>query len=67
MKALEWIPLILLIIGGLNWGMVGLFNIDVVARLFGDGSPLARAIYTLVGLSGLYSIYLGSRMSSNRV
>lgn len=66
MKALEWIPLALLIIGGINWGLVGLFNIDLVATLFGDGTPLSRLIYVLVGLSGLYSIYMGSRMSSNR-
>jgi uncharacterized membrane protein YuzA (DUF378 family) len=67
MKALEWIPLLLLIIGGINWGLVGLFNIDLVATLFGDGTPLSRLVYVLVGLSGLYSLYLGSRMSSNRV
>jgi uncharacterized membrane protein YuzA (DUF378 family) len=66
MKAVEWIPLALLIIGGINWGLVGLFNIDLVAALFGDGTPLSRLIYILVGLSGLYSIYMGSRMSSDR-
>ena len=67
MKAAEWIPMALLIIGGINWGLVGLLNIDLVARLFGDGTPVSRLIYTLVGISALYSIYLGSRMSSNRV
>lgn len=64
MKAMEWIPMVLLIIGGINWGLVGLFNIDLVATLFGSGSALSRIIYVLVGLSALYSIYLGSRMSS---
>jgi uncharacterized membrane protein YuzA (DUF378 family) len=67
MKAAEWIPLALLIIGGINWGLVGLLDIDLVALLFGDGSALSRLIYTLVGISALYSIYLGSRMSGNRV
>lgn len=66
MKALEWIPMVLLIIGGLNWGLVGLFNFDLVAALFGNGSPLSRVIYTLVGISALYSIYLASKMSSKR-
>lgn len=66
MKALEWIPMVLLIIGGINWGLVGLFNVDLVATLFGAGSALSRVIYTLVGLSALYSIYLGSKMSSRR-
>ena len=67
MKAIEWIPMALLIIGGINWGLVGLLNIDLVALLFGDGTPVSRLIYTLVGISALYSIYLGSRMSGNRV
>ena len=66
MKALEWIPMVLLIIGGINWGLVGLFDFDVVAALFGSGSALSRIIYVLVGLSALYSIYLGSRMSARR-
>lgn len=66
MKAMEWIPMVLLIIGGINWGLVGLFDIDLVATLFGSGSALSRIIYVLVGLSALYSIYLGSRMSSKR-
>lgn len=64
MKAMEWIPMALLIIGGINWGLVGLFNFDLVAALFGEGSALSRIIYTLVGLSALYSIYMASRMSS---
>jgi len=66
MKAVEWIPMALLIIGGINWGLVGLFNFDLVAALFGEGSALSRVIYALVGLSALYSIYLSSRMSSKR-
>lgn len=66
MKALEWIPMALLIIGGLNWGLVGLFNTDLVATLFGTGSALSRIIYILVGLSALYSIYLSTKMSTKR-
>jgi uncharacterized membrane protein YuzA (DUF378 family) len=67
MRALEWIPMLLLIVGGINWGLVGLMNLDVVATLFGDGSLVSRVIYGLVGLSALYSIYLGSRMSGSNV
>jgi uncharacterized membrane protein YuzA (DUF378 family) len=62
MNALDWIAMALLIIGGLNWGAVGLFETDVVARIFGDMTPISRAIYVLVGLSALYSIYTGSKM-----
>jgi uncharacterized protein len=62
MNALDWIVMALLIIGGLNWGAVGLFETDVVARIFGDMTPISRAIYVLVGLSALYSIYTSSKM-----
>lgn len=66
MSALEWIPMLLLIIGGVNWGLVGLLDFDLVAYLFGAMSGLARVVYVLVGLSALYAIYLCSKMSGNR-
>jgi uncharacterized protein len=56
MKPLNLITLILVIVGGLNWGLVGLFNFDLVATLFGDGSILARIVYILVGLSALWQL-----------
>ncbi|TFW10269.1 DUF378 domain-containing protein [Oxalobacteraceae bacterium OM1] len=63
MSAIDWIAMTLLIIGGLNWGLVGLMNVDLVATLFGEGSTLSRIVYALVGLSALYSIYTASKMS----
>lgn len=53
MRLLQQIAQVLLIIGGLNWGLVGLFDIDLVATLFGDMTALSRLIYTLVGISAL--------------
>lgn len=64
MNALDWVAMVLMIIGGLNWGMVGLFDVDVVARLFGTQSPFSRVIYVLVGLAALYSIYTAVKMAS---
>ena len=64
MTAVDWIPMLLLIIGGINWGLVGLFEFDLVAALFGEMSPLSRIIYVVVGLSALYSLYLSSKLSS---
>jgi uncharacterized membrane protein YuzA (DUF378 family) len=55
-SALDWIALILLIIGGLNWGLVGVWRYDLVANLFGT-EWIARVIYDLVGLAALYTIY----------
>ncbi len=50
------ITLILVIVGGVNWGLVGLFGFDLVATLFGAGSLLARIVYILVGLSALWQL-----------
>lgn len=51
---LDLILMTLLIVGGINWGLVGLFDLDLVAALFGEGSVIARLVYILVGVSGLY-------------
>lgn len=56
MKALNLVTLILVIVGGLNWGLVGLFDFDLVAALFGVDSVLSNLVYILVGLSALYQI-----------
>jgi uncharacterized membrane protein YuzA (DUF378 family) len=66
MSAVDYIAMGLLIIGGLNWGMVGLSGVDVVASLFGPSSALTRATYVLVGLAALYSIYLSAKMATSK-
>ena len=62
MNALDWAAMVLLIVGGLNWGLVGIFNVDLVAALFGEQTPISRVVYVLVGLSALYSIYTSIKM-----
>ncbi len=57
LNALDWIAIILLIIGGLNWGLVGIFSWDLVAAIFGDMSAVSRIIYILVGISGIYILF----------
>lgn len=54
LNALDWIALVLVIVGGLNWGLVGFFKFDLVAAIFGDMSALSRVVYALVGLSAVY-------------
>jgi uncharacterized membrane protein YuzA (DUF378 family) len=56
MKALNLVTLVLLIVGGLNWGLVGLFSFDLVAAIFGGGSLLARIVYILVGVAAVWQI-----------
>ena len=56
--ALDWITLILIIVGGLNWGLFGAFKFDLVAAIFGSLSAVARIVYVLVGLSALYTLFI---------
>lgn len=54
MKNLDVVAALLLVVGGLNWGFVGLAGFDLVAGLFGEMSLLSRLVYALVGLSAVY-------------
>ena len=58
MKIIDKIALVLIIIGAINWGLIALFNFNLVEALFGDMTVLARIIYGLVGVSGLWGIKL---------
>lgn len=55
-NALDIIGLILIIVGGLNWGLVGIFDFDLVGAIFGDMSTLSRIVYSLVGVAAVYSL-----------
>ena len=54
MKTINLIALILVIVGALNWGLVGLLSFDLVAAIFGAMTVLSRIVYTLVGISAVY-------------
>jgi uncharacterized membrane protein YuzA (DUF378 family) len=58
MKTLDVLATILLVVGGINWGLVGLFKFDLVAAVLGDASVASSVIYTAVGLCALYQIML---------
>ena len=62
MSAMDWIAMTLLFVGGINWGLIGLFNFNLVAFIFGEMTSVSRLVYVLVGLSALYSIYTASKM-----
>lgn len=61
MRGLDAIALLLVIIGAINWGLIGFFRFDLVAALFGDMTTISRIVYSLVGLAGLYAISLFAR------
>lgn len=58
LNIIDWIALVLLVIGGLNWGLIGIFNMNLVSSLFGDMTTLTRIVYGLVGISAVYSVYI---------
>jgi len=55
---LDVISLVLIIIGGINWGLVGFFGIDLIGMIFGELSMVSRTIFVLVGLAAIYSLVL---------
>ena len=57
LNGLDWVAFVLTIVGGLNWGLVGIFNFNLVGAVFGEMSVISSIIYILVGLSALYLIF----------
>ena len=66
MNVLDWAATILMIVGGLNWGLVGIFDYNVVAALFGDKTAITRLVYALVGIAALYGVYMAVKIASRR-
>lgn len=60
-SALDWLAWTLLFVGGLNWGLYGLFDLDLVALVFGDMTTPSRVVYVLVGLSAVYGLFKCSK------
>ena len=65
MKAIDYIVLVLVIIGAINWGLVGFFGLDLVDFLFGSMSVLSRIIYAVIGICGLYAISFCGRINNS--
>ena len=62
-KCVDYTALTLVIIGAVNWGLIGIFELDLVNLIFGNMTWISRVIYTLVGLSGLYLLSLYGRVT----
>lgn len=63
LNVLDWISLILVVVGGLNWALVGLLNFDLVAAILGEMSLLARIVYVLVGLAAVYMLVSSPKLA----
>ncbi len=68
MKAMDYTALTLVIVGAVNWGLIGFFQFDLVASLFGGMSSwISRIVYALVGLSGIYTLTLYGKIDNDMV
>ncbi len=66
MRGSYWFALVLLVIGGLNWLLVGLFNFDLVAAIFGEMSPATRVVYVLVGIAAVWTLISSASLRGTR-
>lgn len=64
---LDWIVLILLIIGGINWGLIGLFNFNLVETIFSNMPIITRIVYIIVGVCAIYAIIMLARKSAKQI
>lgn len=65
-RTFDWTALTLIIIGAINWGLVGLFQFDLIASVFGGtGVWVSRIVYSLIGLSGIYALSLFGKVDDN--
>lgn len=65
LNAIDWIAIILLAVGGLNWGLVGIFKFDLVAAIFGDMSALSRIVYAVVGICAIYVLAISAKLGKS--
>ena len=66
MRGSYWFALVLLVIGGLNWLLVGAFNFDLVAAIFGEMSPASRVVYVLVGIAAVWTLISSASLWKTR-
>ena len=62
LNIIDMLAAVLVIVGGINWGLVGWLDYNLVDMIFGEGSMLARAVYAIVGVAALYMIYMMFKM-----
>ncbi len=65
MKTIDYIVLIFVVIGALNWGLIGFFNFNLVQMIFGNMTVWSRIVYAIVGIGGLYALSYFGRIANN--
>lgn len=67
LNVVGWIALVLVIVGGLNWALVGIFKFDLVAWIFGDMSVVSRIVYILVGIAAVYMAIIAAKLGKKPI
>lgn len=67
MKTVDYIALVLVIVGCINWGLIGFFGFDLVRIIFGDMTLISRIVYALVGISGIYALSYFGRITNTEM
>ena len=62
LSVVDWVALVLVLVGALNWGLVGFFQFDLVKTIFGDMTTLSRIVYALVGVSAVYVAVISMKL-----
>jgi hypothetical protein len=62
LNSLDWLALVLVVVGGLNWGLVGVFDFDLVETIFGGFNFISRLVYVLVALAAVYLVFLSTTL-----
>ena len=65
LKLVDWVAVALVVVGGLNWGLVGLLDFNLVTTIFGEGSVLTKAVYALVAVSAIYLGVISTKLCKN--
>lgn len=65
MKTLDYIALVLVAIGAINWGLIGFFEFDLVKSILGNMTLVSRIVYAVIGISGLYSLSFFGRLRND--
>jgi uncharacterized protein len=62
MNMIDWVAFLLIVVGGINWGLIGFLSFDLVATIFAFAPIVARIIYCAVGVAAVYSLYMATKM-----
>jgi uncharacterized protein len=67
LNTLDWVAFVILVIGGITWGLVGLFGFNLISAIFGEASAISRVFFVLVGISAIYYAVISTTLNRGRL